>query len=92
MDGTYMNNEIKLSVIVSAYNEEKYIEKCLESLLSQTLTGIEFILINDASTDKTLEIMNKYYEKYPDRIKVIDANKTIEEVFEQVKKIINEIV
>ena len=61
----------KISVILSAYNEEKFIEKAIESVTNQTLRDIEIILINDGSTDKTLEIINGY-AKDDSRIKVID--------------------
>lgn len=57
----------KVSIIVPAYNVEKYIARCIDSLLSQTLTDIEIIIINDGSTDKTDEIINSYLPE--DRIK-----------------------
>ncbi len=50
----------KISVIVSCYNTEKYVEKCLNSLLNQTYQNIEIILIDDASQDNTLKILKKY--------------------------------
>lgn len=53
----------KVSVIIPVYNGEKYIEKCINSLLSQTLTEMEFIFINDGSNDKTKEIIEKYKTK-----------------------------
>lgn len=49
-----------ISIIVPAYNAEKYIEKCLDSLLNQTKKEIEIILINDGSTDNTDNIIKKY--------------------------------
>ena len=52
----------KISVIVPVYNVEKYIEKCLNSLINQTLEEIEIIIVNDGSTDSTLEKMTEYYE------------------------------
>ena len=54
-----------LSVIVPAYNVEKYIGKCLDSLVTQTLDNIEIIVVNDSSTDSTQEIVDTYVEKYP---------------------------
>ena len=45
-----------ISIIVPIYNAEKYIEKCVDSLLNQTKKELEFILINDGSTDKTHDI------------------------------------
>lgn len=51
---------LKVSVIIPVYNVEKYLEKCLESLINQSLKEIEFICINDGSTDNSLEILNRY--------------------------------
>ena len=61
----------KISVILSAYNEEKFIEKAIESVVNQTLKDIEIIIINDGSTDNTLSIINGYAND-DSRIKVID--------------------
>ncbi|GHT43715.1 hypothetical protein AGMMS49965_18080 [Bacteroidia bacterium] len=58
-----MEKELILSIIVPAYNAERYIEKCLNSLLNQDLEGYEIIVINDGSTDKTVEIVTQYTEK-----------------------------
>lgn len=60
----------KVSVIVPVYNVEKYLAQCVESILAQTLDDIEILLINDASTDRSLEIA-RTYEKDP-RVKVYD--------------------
>lgn len=54
----------KVSVIVPVYNVEKYIEKCLESLVNQTLEDIEIIIVNDGSKDDSDKIIKKYQEKY----------------------------
>lgn len=50
----------KVSVIVPVFNTEKYIEKCLNSLVNQTLKEIEIIIVNDGSTDRSLEIIEKF--------------------------------
>jgi len=55
---------IKISVIVPAYNVSLYVDKCLNSLVNQTLKDIEIIVINDCSTDNTKEILDKYKLKY----------------------------
>lgn len=61
----------KLSVIVPVYNSEKYLEKCLESLVNQTLEEIEIIIVNDGSTDNSQKIIDKYIDKYPTKIKAL---------------------
>lgn len=53
---------IKVSVIIAAYNVEDYIGRCIESIINQTLSEIEIIVVNDGSTDQTLKIINKYKE------------------------------
>ena len=50
----------KVSIIVPVYKVEKYLRKCLDSLINQTLKDIEIICINDGSTDKSLEILEEY--------------------------------
>ena len=50
----------KISVIIPAYNSEKFIGQTLDSLLNQTLKDIEVIIVNDGSTDKTQEIVDAY--------------------------------
>lgn len=55
---------MKVSIIVPFYNAEKYLEKCLESLVNQTYKDIEIILINDGSTDKSIKICEKFKKTY----------------------------
>ena len=54
---------IKFSIIIPIYNVQKYLPKCLDSLLNQTLTDIEIICINDGSTDNSLQILKNYANK-----------------------------
>lgn len=63
-----------ISVIVPVYNVEKYIKKCLDSLINQTLKDMEVILINDGSSDSSQDIIDTYINKYPDLIKVYKKN------------------
>lgn len=60
----------KVSIIVPVYNVEKYLERCVNSLTNQTLKDIEIILVDDSSTDLSLEICNRLAEE-DSRIKVI---------------------
>ncbi|HEX2985888.1 MAG TPA: glycosyltransferase family 2 protein [Caproiciproducens sp.] len=59
-----------ISVIVPVYNVEKYLSQCVESILSQTLKDIEILLVNDASTDHSLQIALTYQKD--SRVKVLD--------------------
>jgi glycosyltransferase involved in cell wall biosynthesis len=61
----------KISVIVPVYKTEKYIAECLDSVMAQTMTDIEIVVINDGSTDRAAEIAREYAAKDA-RIKVID--------------------
>lgn len=55
-----INNMKDISIIVPIYNAEKYLNKCLDSLINQTKKELEFILINDGSTDTSEEIIKNY--------------------------------
>ncbi len=50
-------NSIKVSILVTSYNVESYIEECLQSLLSQTLKETEIVVVDDGSTDRTIPII-----------------------------------
>jgi chlorobactene glucosyltransferase len=71
-DRTNANRLPKVSVILPARNEERYISRCLDSLLSQDYSNFEIIAINDSSTDGTGEIIKQYASKDP-RIVYVDA-------------------
>lgn len=62
---------VKVSVIVPVYNGEKYIDRCMKCLTGQTLGEMELILVNDASTDKSGELLENWRKQYPNKIKVI---------------------
>ena len=61
--------KIKVSLIVPVYNVEKYISKCLDSLVNQTLDDIEIIVVNDGTKDNSQKIIDEYVKKYPNKIK-----------------------
>lgn len=60
---------MKISVIVPVYNVENYLEKCLNSLVNQTLQEIEILVINDGSKDNSQRIIDEFQEKFPEKIK-----------------------
>ena len=57
-----------VSVIVPFYNVENYIEKCLQTLVGQTLDDIEIILVNDGSKDRSKIVVDKFLKQYPEKI------------------------
>lgn len=65
-----MFDKIKVSVVIPIWNTEKYIEKCLESLIHQTLQDIEIICVNNGSTDNCAQILETYKQN-DERIKII---------------------
>lgn len=75
-----MDNEsnIKVSIIVPLYNVEKYIERCAISLFEQTYPNIEYVFVNDASPDKSVDVLSQVTSRYPHRsrqLKIINHNK-----------------
>jgi len=58
----------KVSIIVPVYNTEKYLEKCLNSLVNQSIVDIEIIIVNDGSTDNSEKIINNFKSNYPNKI------------------------
>ena len=65
----------KISIIVSIYNVEPYIRRCIDSILAQTHQNFELILVDDGSTDNCLQICNEYADK--------DLKNIILEIFEE---------
>ena len=71
---TAKKQKTKISVIIPIYNKEKFLAKCIESVINQTLKDIEIICLNDCSTDNSLTILEKY-SKIDDRIKIVNFEK-----------------
>lgn len=62
---------IKVSIIIPVYNSEKYILRCLNSVVNQSYKNIEILIINDGSSDNSLKILENFQKKYSN-VKVID--------------------
>ena len=60
-----------ISIIVPVYNSEKYIDRCLDSILNQTYKDLEIVLVNDGSNDQSLKILENYALR-DTRIKVVN--------------------
>jgi len=69
-----MADNPKISVIMSVFNGEKYLREAIDSILGQTFTDFEFIIVNDGSTDNSLSIIKGYADK---RIRLIDNEQNI---------------
>ena len=68
-----MNDNIKVSICVPVYNVEQYIERCIVSIMQQTLHEIEIIVVDDCTPDKSMDIV-KNLSKVDSRIKIIKHN------------------
>lgn len=66
-------NKTKISIIVPIYNQASILHECLGSLIQQTLPDIEILLINDASTDNSLEIIKSCQAQFPNIVRVINS-------------------
>ncbi|MFR3484710.1 MAG: glycosyltransferase family 2 protein, partial [Clostridia bacterium] len=66
-----MSDHKKVSVIIPVYQVENYLERAVDSVLEQTLSEMEIILVDDGSEDTSPQICDRYAREYPDRIRVI---------------------
>ena len=66
-----MNTEdrVKLTVVVLVYNLEKYLPRCLDALVGQTLEDIEILCVDDGSTDSAPQIIDEYANRFPGKVK-----------------------
>ena len=55
-----MSKDLKVSIVMSVYNGEKYLKNSIESILDQTYKDFEFLIIDDCSSDKTVDILKEY--------------------------------
>jgi len=62
---------MKISVIVPVYNTQDYLRECVDSILNQSLSDIELILVDDGSTDFSTDIIFEYVERFPTKVKAI---------------------
>ena len=69
-----VNNNPKVTVFMPVYNGEKYLREAIDSILNQTFTDFEFLIINDGSTDSSVEIINSYDDS---RIRLIHNEKNL---------------
>lgn len=61
----------KISIVIPCYNVEKYVEKCIKSIMNQTYSDLEVIVIDDKSTDGTYDVLLKLKKEYNDRFILI---------------------
>ena len=60
-----------VSIVIPVYNMEQYLDRCMESVLAQTLTNIEIILVDDGSSDRSADMCDSYAKKYPQKVVVL---------------------
>lgn len=82
MNSSKIINSPKISIIIAIYNSQDYIERCVRSLMEQTLDDLEYIFVNDGSTDDSMQILQHVCEQYSERkfqIKIIshDINRGV---------------
>lgn len=65
-----------ISIVIPIYNVEKYLRKCLDSVYSLNLDNKEVVLVNDGSTDTSINILNEFENKYPNETKLITQKKS----------------
>lgn len=64
---------INVSIVIPVYNKEKYLRKCINSVLNQTYSDIEIILVDDGSLDRSKQILSEYKAKFPQKITILEG-------------------
>ena len=75
------SGKVLVSVVMSVYNDEQYLKESLDSIFAQTIQDFELIIVDDCSTDRTVEIIENYHD---DRIHYSDSNKPCLTLFDKV--------
>ena len=73
-----MKNDLLVSVLVPVYGVEQYIERCARSLFGQTYSNVEYVFVNDCTPDKSVEVLQRVLEDYPNRkvsVKIVNHEK-----------------
>ena len=63
---------VKFSIILPVYNVEKYIKKCIDSILAQTYTDYEIVVVNDQTPDNSMQIVQEFADAYPEKFNIIN--------------------
>ena len=63
-----MTDKYKVSIVIPVYNAEKYLKRCLDSVINQTYNNIEIVVLDDGSTDDSWKILLEYKERYPQMV------------------------
>ena len=80
-----MRDEPLVSVLTPVYNGEPYLQECIESVLNQSYRNFEYIIVNNCSTDRTLEIASEFAKK-DRRIRVHDNQEFLDVIANQDRK------
>lgn len=70
----YLKNDPLFSIVVPLFNSEKFVERCIESIINQSYDNWELILVDDGSTDNSVVLCQKFLVRYPQKIRVIISN------------------
>lgn len=67
---------MRFSIIIPVYNVEQYIRKCMDSIMNQSFSDFEVIVVDDETPDNSMQIVQEFVERYPDKIQVIHQKNT----------------